>query len=225
MSIMPQWLDAKYLLGGLGGFMLVGLCLIVFAECGLLIGFFLPGDSLLFMAGLFVSQGLISEPLWLVAALLVVCAFLGNVAGYWIGRWAGPKLFNKPNSKLFKREYVDKTHGFFDKYGPRAIILARFVPVVRTFITAVAGVGKMDPKKYFVYSAIGGLFWAAGVTTLGYFLNQFDFVSNNLELMILLIVFVSIIPIVIEVIKARKERKTEAVGAAEVTQRIDRIDG
>ncbi|WP_209648196.1 DedA family protein [Kibdelosporangium banguiense] len=225
MSIMPQWLDAEYLLSGLGGFMLVGLCLIVFAECGLLVGFFLPGDSLLFMAGLFISKGLITEPLWLVATILTVCAFLGNVTGYWIGRWVGPKLFNKPDSKLFKKEYVDKTHAFFDKYGPRAIVLARFVPIVRTFITAIAGVGKMEPKKFFTYSAIGGVFWAAGITVLGYFLGQIAFVRDNIEMMIILIVLLSIVPIIIEVIKARKEKKHEAATAAEATQVIQRIDG
>jgi membrane-associated protein len=223
MSIMPQWLDAEYLLSGLGGFMLVGLCLIVFAECGLLVGFFLPGDSLLFIAGLFVSKGLISEPLWLVATLLTVCAFVGNACGYYIGRWVGPKLFSKPDSKLFKREYVDKTHQFFDKYGARAIVMARFVPIVRTFITAIAGVGRMDPKKYFVYSAIGGVGWAAGITVLGFFLGQIAFVRDNIELMIILIVLLSIVPIIIEVLKARKEKRIEAAEAAATTQVMQRI--
>jgi membrane-associated protein len=223
MSIMPQWLDAEYLLSGLGGFMLVGLCLIVFAECGLLVGFFLPGDSLLFMAGLFISKGLITEPLWLVATILTICAFAGNVTGYWIGRWVGPKLFNKPDSKLFKREYVDKTHAFFDKYGPRAIVLARFVPIVRTFITAIAGVGKMDQKKFFTYSAIGGVFWAAGITVLGFFLGKIAFVRDNIEMMIILIVLLSIVPIIIEVIKARKEKKHEQADAAAITQIIPKV--
>ncbi|MET0134236.1 MAG: VTT domain-containing protein [Kibdelosporangium sp.] len=223
MSIMPQWLDAEYLLSGLGGFMLVGLCLIVFAECGLLVGFFLPGDSLLFMAGLFVSKGLITEPLWFVAALLTVCAFIGNATGYWIGRWVGPRLFSKPDSKLFKQEYVEKTHGFFEKYGPRAIVLARFVPIVRTFITAIAGVGKMDPKKFFTYSAIGGVFWAAGIVVLGYFLGQIQFVRDNIELMIILIVLLSVVPIIIEVLKARRERRNEESMGAEATQIIQKI--
>jgi membrane-associated protein len=223
MSIMPQWLDAEYLLSGLGGFMLVGLCLIVFAECGLLVGFFLPGDSLLFMAGLFISKGLITEPLWLVATILTICAFIGNVTGYWIGRWVGPRLFSKPDSKLFKREYVDKTHAFFDKYGPRAIVLARFVPIVRTFITAIAGVGKMDQRKFFTYSAIGGVFWAAGIVVLGFFLGQIAFVRDNIELMIILIVLLSIVPIIFEVLKARKEKKHEQSMASEVTQIIPKI--
>jgi membrane-associated protein len=227
MSILPSWLDPETILRGLGPFLLPGLCLIVFAECGLLIGFFLPGDSLLFTAGLFVANGIISPDLWLVCVLLTVCAFVGNVCGYWIGTKAGPALFSKPNSKLFKQEYVDKTHEFFDKYGARAIVLARFVPIVRTFITAMAGVGRMDAKKYFTYSAIGGVLWATGVTVLGYFLGQIPFVHDNIEAMLILIVLISLIPIVIEVIKARREKKrlTEVAleTAAETTTEITRF--
>jgi membrane-associated protein len=222
MSILPQWLDANYLLDALGGYLLVALCLIVFAECGLLVGFFLPGDSLLFVGGLAVSRGSITEPLWLVAVILTVCAFAGNASGYWIGRAVGPKLFNKPDSKLFKKEYVDKTHGFFEKYGPRAIVLARFVPIVRTFITAFAGVGKMDPKKYFTYSAIGGVLWAAGIVVLGFYLGKIEFVHNHIELILVLVVLLSVIPIAIEFLRARKEKKSET--AAETTQVIQRVE-
>jgi membrane-associated protein len=225
VALGPSWLNPETLLQGLGPWMLVGLCLIVFAECGLLIGFFLPGDSLLFTAGLFVASNLIQTPLWVVCLLLAACAFLGNVVGYWIGYKAGPSLFSKPESKIFKKEYVDKTHEFFDKYGARAIVMARFVPIVRTFITAMAGVGRMDPKKYFTYSAIGGVGWAAGITVLGYFLGQIEFVRKNIELMLILIVLVSLIPIIIEVIKARREKKSLAVQeTSEVTQRMDRIE-
>ena len=222
IALGPDWLDPEKLLTMLGPWMLVGLCLIVFAECGLLVGFFLPGDSLLFTAGLFVAAGHISTPLWAVCVLLTVCAFVGNVVGYYIGRKAGPALFTKPESKIFKKEYVDKTQEFFDKYGPRAIVLARFVPIVRTFITAMAGVGRMDPKKYFTYSAIGGVAWAAGLTVLGYFLGQVDFIRKNLELTLIAIVLLSVVPIIIEVIKARKEKKallqTEAEDITQVMQ-------
>jgi membrane-associated protein len=224
MSILPQWLDATYLLNTLGGLLFVVTCVIIFAECGLLVGFFLPGDSLLFVNGLAVATGAISEPLWLVAVVLTVCAFAGNVSGYWIGRGVGPKLFNKTDSKLFKREYVDKTHEFFEKYGPRAIILARFVPIVRTFITAFAGVGKMDPKKYFTYSAIGGVLWAAGITVLGFYLGQIAFVRDHIELMLIVLVALSLIPIVFEFLKARREKKAKAANAAETTQVIQRIE-
>ncbi|ALG15705.1 VTT domain-containing protein [Kibdelosporangium phytohabitans] len=224
MSFLPSWLSAEGLLTGLGGFMLVGLCLVIFAECGLLVGFFLPGDSLLFMAGLFNAKGIITEPLWLLCTLLAVCAFVGNATGYWIGRWVGPKLFNKPDSKLFKQEYVAKTHEFFDRYGPRAIVLARFVPIVRTFITAIAGVGKMEQKKFFTYSAIGGVLWAAGLTVLGYFLGKIEFVRNNIEMMIILIVLLSIVPIIIEVVRARKEKKHIAAVAGAETQVLPKLE-
>jgi membrane-associated protein len=223
MSILPQWLDATYLLNTLGGLLFVVTCVIIFAECGLLVGFFLPGDSLLFVNGLAVATGAVTQPLWLVATVLTVCAFAGNVSGYWIGRGVGPKLFNKPDSKLFKAEYVEKTHGFFEKYGPRAIILARFVPIVRTFITAFAGVGRMDPKKYFTFSAIGGVAWAAGITVLGFYLGQISFVRDHIELMMIVLVALSVIPIAFEFVKARKEKKATRANAAETTQVIQRI--
>jgi membrane-associated protein len=210
MSILPSWLDPEVILRGMGGWALAVLCLIIFAECGLLVGFFLPGDSLLFVAGLFVATGAIETPLWAVCALVTVCAFVGNVCGYWIGSKVGPALFNKPNSKLFKREHVEKTHEFFDRYGARAIIMARFVPIVRTFITATAGVGRMDPKKFFTFSAIGAVLWASGVTVLGYFLGEVDFIEKNIDVMAILIVLISVIPIVIEVVKARREKKRTA---------------
>lgn len=197
----------------LGPYVLLGLCLIIFAECGLLIGFFLPGDSLLFTAGLFVASGIIGSPIWLVCLLLTVCAVAGNVVGYYIGYKVGPALFTKPDSRLFKREYVDKTHAFFVRYGPRAIVLGRFVPIVRTFITATAGVGRMDPRTYFTYSIIGGIAWATGVTLLGFWLGRITFVKENIEMMLIGIVVLSVLPIVVEVVKARREnRRTAGAG-------------
>ncbi|MGX7823931.1 VTT domain-containing protein [Actinokineospora sp. 24-640] len=210
LALLPEWLDPVNILQGLGPFLLPGLCLIIFAECGLLIGFFLPGDSLLFTAGLFAVTGVIPAPLWAICVLLTVCAFAGNVTGYWIGQKAGDALFDKPNSKLFKREHVEKTHAFFEKYGARAIVLARFVPIVRTFITAIAGVGRMDKRTFFVYSAVGAVLWATGVTLLGAALGQIVFVRENLDLMIIGIVFLSILPIIFEVIKARREKRQAA---------------
>jgi membrane-associated protein len=225
MSFLPSWLDPEVILRGMGGWALLVLCLIIFAECGLLIGFFLPGDSLLFVAGLFVATGAIEAPLWLVCVLVTVCAFVGNMCGYWIGSKVGPAMFNKPNSKLFKREHVDKTHEFFEKYGARAIIMARFVPIVRTFITATAGVGRMDAKKFFTYSAIGAVLWATGVTVLGYFLGEISFIEKNIDVMAILIVLISLIPIVIEVVKARREKKKLATQVADdATQVIERIE-
>jgi membrane-associated protein len=203
VALGPSWLDPEQLLRMLGPYVLVGLCLIIFAECGLLVGFFMPGDSLLFTAGLFVANGLIDSPIWLVCLLLTGCAVAGNVVGYYLGYRAGPALFNRPDSRLFKREYVDKTHAFFDKYGARAIVLGRFVPIVRTFITAVAGVGRMDRREYFTYSILGGVGWATGVTLLGFWLGGIMFVRNHVELILIVIVALSIIPIVIETMRVR----------------------
>jgi membrane-associated protein len=205
MSILPSWLNPDTLLHDLGAAAVIVVCLIIFAECGLLVGFFLPGDSLLFTAGLYIERGSIATPLWLMCVLVSVCAFLGNVSGYWIGAKAGPALFNKPDSRLFKQEHVTRTHEFFEKYGARAIILGRFVPIVRTFITAIAGVGRMEPKRYFTYSAIGGVLWASGVTILGYFLGRFDFVHDHIELILVLVVLISIIPIVVELVRSRRK--------------------
>jgi membrane-associated protein len=204
LALGPEWLKPDVIISWLGPWALIGLALIVFAECGLLLGFFLPGDSLLFTAGLFVAQGSIGTPLWLVCLILVVAAFAGNATGYWIGRAAGPTIFDRPKSRLFKPQHVTKTQEFFDRYGNRAIVMARFVPVVRTFITVMAGVGRMEPKRYLTYSFIGGFAWAAGVTLLGFWLGQFTFVRSNIELMLVLIVAISVLPIVIEVLRARR---------------------
>ncbi|WP_199440446.1 DedA family protein [Umezawaea beigongshangensis] len=225
VALGPDWLNPEILLRGLGPYMLVGLCFIIFAECGLLVGFFLPGDSLLFTAGLLTATEVLDYPLWLVALLVTVCALVGNVVGYYIGLRAGPALFSKPNSKIFKREYVEKTEEFFEKYGARAIVMARFVPIVRTFITAMAGVGRMDAKKYFTYSVIGGVAWAGGLTVLGYFLGQIQFVRDNIEMMLILIVLISVVPIVVEVIKAKREKKNVLqVEAEDITQQMERIE-
>jgi membrane-associated protein len=206
LALGPEWLKPDTILQWLGPWALVGLALIIFAECGLLLGFFLPGDSLLFTAGLFVANDLIATPLWVVCVLLVAAAMLGNACGYWIGRSAGPAIFDKPRSRLFKPQHVTKTHEFFERYGNRAIVLGRFVPIVRTFITVMAGVGRMDARHYLTYSLIGGVAWAAGVTVLGYFLGQFAFVKANIELILLLIVLVSVLPVVVEVLRARRHR-------------------
>jgi membrane-associated protein len=168
-----------------------------------------------------------------VCVLLTVSAFLGNVCGYGIGRKAGPAIFDKPESRLFKKENVERTQRFFDKYGNRAIVLGRFVPIVRTFITIMAGVGRMDAKRYLTFSLIGGVAWATGVTLLGALLGRFEFVKENIELMLILVVLVSLLPIIVEVVKARREKKLGGQGHADdavddsleqPTQRIPRQD-
>jgi membrane-associated protein len=190
-------------LGTVGFWVVVG---IIFAECGLLIGFFLPGDSLLFITGLLIAQATIGINIYVACVILALAAFVGNITGYWIGYKAGPSLFSKPESKFFRQEYVDKTHQFFNRHGARAIVLARFVPIVRTFITAVAGIGRMDFRKYAIYSGIGAVLWAVGVTIAGYFLGNIEFVKKNIELILILVVFVSVVPLIFEFIRHRRER-------------------
>jgi membrane-associated protein len=213
-ALMPSWLDAAHLLDILGPWALWGAAAIVFAECGLLIGFFLPGDSLLFTVGLIAGTAKLGQPLWLACVVLTVMAFLGNLVGYEIGRRTGPTIFSKQDSRLFKKEYVDKTVAFFDRYGAKAIMLARFVPIVRTFITVTAGVGQMNRRKYLTYSGIGGTLWASGVTILGSLLGGVHFVKNNLEAILLAIVLISVVPIVIEFLRERAKAK-RAIDAAE----------
>lgn len=206
-SLGPQWLDPQYLLDHYGNTALWISAIIIFAECGLFTAF-LPGDSLLFTIGLFAAlpHNPLGLPFWLVLVVLVAAAFLGNVVGYEIGRAIGTPLY-KRDGRLIKRAYIDKTTEFFERYGNRAIVLGRFVPIVRTFITVVAGVGKMERRRFFTYSFIGALLWAVGVTVLGYFLGQISFVKNNLEIMLLLIVAVSLIPVAIEYLRHRAAAK------------------
>lgn len=208
----PEWLDPQQL-DKLGAAAFWVALAIIFAECGLLIGFFLPGDSLLFMVGLFIASGAIAIPLPIACLLLTIAAVAGNLTGYHIGKKAGPSLFQKPESRIFRKEYVDKTSAFFTHYGARAIVLARFVPIVRTFITAMAGVGRMDFKTYAIYSTVGGILWATGVTVAGYFLGNVPFVKDNLEIMLLSIVAVSVIPIAVEAINHRRKAKSAEVQA------------
>ena len=208
-ALLPDWLNAPILLERLGDFALWGSLIIVFAECGLLIGFFLPGDSLLFTVGMLTANGVIDVPLWLACTLLTISAFLGNVCGYEIGRRAGPAVFERPGSRFFKREHVDKTAAFFDKYGPRAVVLARFVPIVRTFITVTAGAARMPRRAFFAWSAVGAVLWATGVTVLGALLAGIPLIRDNIETGLLLIVAVSVLPIAIEVLRARlRTRRT-----------------
>ena len=201
--IGPDWLDPQQLLESLGPWALVGILLIVFAECGLLVGFFLPGDSLLFTAGLLVSTGFIDTNIAIVCALISVAAIAGNITGFWIGRKAGPTIFSRPDSRFFRQEYVDRTRHFFDHYGARAIILARFIPIVRTFITVMAGAAGMKFRSYALYSAIGGLLWGVGVTLLGFYLGNVAFVQKHIELIILGMVALSIVPIYFELRRHR----------------------
>lgn len=198
---MSSFLDPEHLINTFG---LIGIAVILFAECGLLVGFFLPGDSLLFTAGLLVAGGVFTVPLWVLLVVLPLAAIVGNLVGYWIGRRLGPAVFNRPDSRLFKAEYVHKSQAFFDRNGNRTILLARFVPIIRTFATVMAGASLMDFRRYAVWSVIGGVLWAGGVTLLGYWLGQVAVVRDHVELFILGIVALSLVPVVVEVVRNRR---------------------
>ncbi|MFK3982722.1 DedA family protein [Micromonospora sp. NPDC050397] len=201
LAMGPEFLDPEWLISTFG---LLGILAIVFAESGLLIGFFLPGDSLLFTTGLLTSDGqYITYPIWLVCLLITIAAIAGDQVGYLFGRRVGPALFRRPNSRLFKQENLLKAHEFFDKYGARSIVLARFVPIVRTFTPIVAGVSKMNYRTFVIYNVLGGTLWGTGVTLLGYFLGQIDFVKEHIEIILIAIVVISVVPIVIELLRAR----------------------
>jgi membrane-associated protein len=181
---------------------------IVFAETGLLVGFFLPGDSLLFTVGVVAGAGQLN--LVLVNVVLITAAILGDSTGYMLGRKTGPKIFSRPNSRLFKQEYVTRTHAFYEKYGGKTIILARFVPIVRTFSAFIAGVGKMPYLKFLPFSVCGGTGWIILFTTLGYTLGGLPFVRHNFDKVILAIIFLSLLPTIIEGIKASRRSKEAA---------------
>ncbi|UXY21160.1 VTT domain-containing protein [Streptomyces cynarae] len=207
LALGPSWLDPNHLLDTFG---IWGLLLVVFAESGLLIGFFLPGDSLLFTCGLLITAGTMKFPLWGAIGLICLAAILGDQAGYMFGKKVGPSLFRRPDSRLFKQENVAKAHEFFEKHGPKSLVLARFVPVVRTFTPIIAGVSGMKYRSFLVFNVIGGVLWGAGVTLLGSWLGNVAFVHKNIELILILIVFVSVIPIIIEFLRARSQAKKSA---------------
>lgn len=229
VALGPEWLDPEYLINSFGPLAVLGVCLIVFAETGLLVGFFLPGDSLLFTTGLLVATDVIGTPIGIVAAAIALSAFIGDQVGYTIGRKAGPKIFNRPDSRFFRQEYVDKTHAFFDRYGGRTIIIARFVPIVRTFAPVTAGVGQMRYRTFASYNVIGALAWGVGVTLLGYWLGQFEFVRTYLEPILLGIVVLSVLPVAFELLRARSGRRDprydEPAERAEARRRALHPDG
>jgi membrane-associated protein len=228
LALGPSFLKPEWWFDKAGSAALPMVTAIVFAESGLLIGFFLPGDSLLFFTGFLTSSAAKTEApfndfaqhlpsLWIVLLCVSVAAILGDQVGYMFGRKVGPALFHRPNSRLFKQENVAKAHAFFEKHGPKSIVLARFVPIVRTFTPIIAGVGAMRYRTFVMFNVLGGLLWAVGVTTLGHYLGEVSFFRANIEYAIVAIVAVSLTPVAIELWRARRHRAAASAEATQVT--------
>lgn len=209
-------LDFEWLFANYNDAVYVILFLVIFIETGLVIMPFLPGDSLLFTAGLFANQvnQTTGEPflnIFLLLGLLFFAAVLGDNTNYWVGRKIGLKAVQIKfrNKRIVKQEYLDKTHAFFEKYGTKTIIMARFVPIVRTFTPFVAGIAEMKYRRFLSFDIIGGAIWIGSLTIAGYFLGQFEWIRKNIELVALGIIFISVLPILIEIIKAKRSKKVK----------------
>lgn len=213
---MIPWLDPTQIINSAGPWALLVVCAIVFAETGLLVGFLLPGDTLLVITGLlaFPAAGVITLDIWWVALAIGFAAFLGGESGYLIGRKFGPHVFERKESGLFSVKNVERTNAFFVRFGGVAVIVARFVPIVRTFAPVAAGVGRMDYRKYSLYNLIGALLWGAGLTFAGYFLGYIpsvaDFVQSYIDLILLGAVIVTLIPTVFHYVQSGVKARRSA---------------
>jgi len=185
---------------------LTAMTAIVFAETGLMVGFFLPGDSLLVTAGVFAAAGKLD--IVALNALLIVAAIVGDTVGYWIGRKAGPALFNRPRSRFFNPAHLRRAHDFYEKHGGKTIILARFMPIIRTFAPVVAGMGQMNYRRFVAFNVFGGMGWVLSMTLIGYYLGQFEWVRKNIELVIVIVVFLSILPGIIAFVREKLKGKS-----------------
>lgn len=194
------------------------LFLIVFAETGLVVAAFLPGDSLLFAVGTIAGRGVLN--IYILIPTLIIAAIVGDSLNYWIGHRLGAKTFSKENAKVFKPQYLKKTEDFYEKHGGKTIILARFVPLVRTFAPFVAGVGKMRYSIFFAYNVTGAVIWVVSITMVGYFFGQIPFIQENFEYAVLAIVAVSVIPAGIEMIKHKRKYRAEQLQPAALKQEL-----
>ena len=218
-ALIP-WLDPAAIAGA-GTWALPLICAIVFAETGLLLGFLLPGDTLLIITGVFTFSNVIHIDIWWVCLAISVAAFLGGEVGYLIGHRVGPRIFERKESGLFSIENVKRTNGFFERFGGLAVIVARFVPIVRTFAPVAAGVGHMNYKKYSLYNAIGAIIWGSGLTFAGYLLGYIppvrDFVVEYIDVILIGAVVITLVPTIFHYVqsmmKARKLKNTEVTGA------------
>jgi membrane-associated protein len=208
MLLGINWMDPQWWLDNYGQWFFWISLVIVFVECGLLFPI-LPGDSLLFAIGMFIAGEDIQVSLWVAIPALIAAGFGGNVAGYEIGRFIGPALYER-DGRILKRKYFDQTRAFFDKHGNKALVIGRFVPIVRTFVTVVAGVTQMERRRFFTWSFIGAILWVGSIVMIGFFLGTVPLVKDNLEAAILLIVGFSVLPMVFEY---WRHKRTNAPGA------------
>lgn len=217
-TALVPWLDPSHLIHQAGPWALLLVCAIIFAETGLLIGFIFPGDTLLLITGLLTFKNVIQVDIWWVALAIGVAAFIGGECGYYIGKKTGPRIFERKETGLFSMENVRRTNTFFTRYGGFAVIIARFVPIVRTFAPIAAGVGKMDYRKYSLYNAVGALIWGGGITTLGFALGHIrpvaNFIIRYIDVVLIAVVLITLIPTLFHLLqanlKARKAAKTAA---------------
>ena len=220
-ALIP-FLDPENLIAGFGAFALLGICFIVFAETGLLVGFLLPGDTLLIITGILTFSQVIEIDIWWVCLAIGLAAFLGGEVGYLIGHKAGPRIFERKESGIFSRRNVERTNTFFERYGGLAVIVARFVPIVRTFAPVAAGVGHMDYRKYSFYNLLGALIWGAGLTFVGYVLGYIppvrDFVQDYIDLILIAAVVATVIPTVLHYLQSNRKAKLAAVNDDEAEE-------
>lgn len=199
----------------------VFLFLIVFAETGLVITPFLPGDSLLFIVGTFAAHSEYNINIWILYFVLLTAAILGDTVNYWLGHHFGARVFSRENSKIFNKAYLEKTRGFYDKHGGKTIIIARFVPIVRTFAPFVAGIGNMHYRTFFLYNVVGAFIWVTSLTFAGYFFGGLSFVKENFETAIFFVIGVSLIPVLFEFIKHKIvhiKKKEESTSYSEIKE-------
>jgi membrane-associated protein len=188
---------------------LTAMTAIVFAETGLMVGFFLPGDSLLVTAGVFAATGQLN--IWTLNLVLIAAAIVGDTVGYWVGRKAGPALFSRPRSRFFNPAHLKRAHDFYEKHGGKTIILARFMPIVRTFAPVVAGMGRMNYRRFVSFNVFGGLLWVLSMTLIGFYLGQFAWVRKNIEVVILVVVFLSVLPGIVAFAREKWRKRVKRI--------------
>jgi membrane-associated protein len=221
LALMPEWLSPRHIFEEYG---LIAIVAIIFAETGLLIGFFLPGDTLLFSAGILAKLNPNGDPLWLMLTAVPIAAIAGNLVGYEIGRRAGPAIFTRDDSRFFRKEHLVRSHAFFERYGPLTIFLARFVPIVRTFAAVVAGAVQMEYRKFVIWSILGAVAWCTGLILVGYGAASLlprstaEWIEGHIDLLIIGVVLVTVASVVFEGFHGKHRREKAAAAGADAGQ-------